>query len=329
MAHSEHPSIEELRTLLLLAETGSVSEAAERLGVKQPVASVRLKAFRHGEPLVRTRGNQVEITDKGQAVLPAIRELLRRYDHVKQFLAGKRETPNVLRVATGSSASQYYLPRALALLRQRLPDWEIETQVSRGERRIQAVAEGAVDLAIVSHDPLQIEMAVRDACGDRLRLEVSQLARQPLCVIARKDSPEAAELQAVLLDQRVPLKMLCRWRLVGLDRQSGVRRQIEQKFATSKQRPQFGGEVGGWLAVKEYARQGLGVGLVPLAMLSREDANDFVMRLLSSDICIEHSLIHRPQTDVNKAGLETMQAALHEAAAQHQAELDRKWNGRI
>ena len=77
MAHSEHPSIEELRTLVLLAETGSVSEAAERLGVKQPVASVRLKAFRQGEPLVRTRGNQVEITVQGQAVLPAIRELLR------------------------------------------------------------------------------------------------------------------------------------------------------------------------------------------------------------------------------------------------------------
>jgi DNA-binding transcriptional LysR family regulator len=329
VAHSEHPSIEELRALVLFADTGSVSEAAERLGVKQPVASVRLKVFRKGEPLLRTRGNQVEITDKGQAALPAIRELLRRYDHLKQYLAGKREAPNVLRVATGSSGSQYYLPRALAIMRKRQPDWEIETQVARGERRILAVAEGAVDLAIVSHDALQIEMTLHSRYGNRLRLEVSQLARQPLCVIGRKDSLEAGQLQVVLRGQQVPLKMLCRWRLVGLDRQSGVRRQIEQKFATSKQRPQFGGEVGGWLAVKEYARQGLGVGLVPLALMSREDATDFVIRLLSSEVFIQYSLIHRSQPDAGNAGLDALQAALHESAAQHQAELDRRWSGKV
>jgi DNA-binding transcriptional LysR family regulator len=66
---------------------------------------------------------------------------VRRYDHVKQYLGGRREVPCVLRIATGASASQYYLPRALAILRQRLPDWEIETHVSRGEQRILAVAE--------------------------------------------------------------------------------------------------------------------------------------------------------------------------------------------
>jgi DNA-binding transcriptional LysR family regulator len=328
MAHSEHPSIEELRTLVLLAETGSVSEAAARLGIKQPVASGRLKVFREGDPLLQTRGNQVDLTDKGHAALPAIRDIVLRFDHLKQFLANRRERPQVLRVATGSSASQYYLPRALASMRQQLPNWEIETRVARGEQRILAVADGTVELAIVSHDPLQIELALHAAHGNGVRLAVSQLARQQLCVIARKHSVEADQLHDVLQGQYVPLKMLCRWRLVGLDRHSGVRHQIERKFATSNERPRFGGEVGGWLAIKEYARQGLGVGLMPLAMLTREDANDFVLRQLSPEIFIEYSLIRSP-SEITNEGVDALQAALLQAACEHQLELDRLWSGRL
>lgn len=327
MAHSEHPSIEALRALVLLADTGSVSEAAERLGVKQPVVSNRLKFFRSGEPLLRTRGNQVEFTEKGQAALPAIRELVRRYDHLKQYLAGKREAPNLLRIATGSSASQFYLARAIALLRERLPDWKIETQVARGENRILGVADGTYDLAVVSHDRLQIETLLHAAHGTEHTVAIGELGRQPLCVIARTSTEEAESLRPVLAGHQVPLEMLCRWRIVGLDRQSGVRRQIEQRFATSDDRPQFGSEAGGWLAVKEYVRQGLGVGLVPLALLSREDSERFVIRRLASDIFIGYRLIHRQGSD--NLGLTEMKNTLHQAAEEHQTELDRTWSGLI
>lgn len=327
MPNSEHPSIEELRALVLLAEKGSVGAAADELGIKQPVASNRLKVFRTGEPLLRTRGNRVDFTEKGQSALPAIRDLLRRYDHIKQYLAGERRAPHLLRVGTGSSVSQYYLARAIGLLRERLADWEIETQVARGENRILGVADGTYDLAIVSHDRLQIETLLYAAHGTQQATTISELGRQPLCVLAPVNTPEAAELRSVLAGQQVPLEKLCHWRIVGLDPQSGVRRQIERQFAARDQGPIFGSEAGGWPAVKEHVRQGLGVGLVPLALLFREDREQFVIRRLSSDVFLGYWLVYRPSSDNH--GLTELVNALHIAADEHQEEVDRTWSGLI
>ena len=70
---------------------------------------------------------------------------------MQQFMAGRSREPNVLRVGIGSSASQFYLARALAGLQQRLPDWDVHTRVLRGQDRIAGVVDGTLDLAIVSH----------------------------------------------------------------------------------------------------------------------------------------------------------------------------------
>jgi DNA-binding transcriptional LysR family regulator len=118
--------------------------------------------------------------------------------------------------------------------------------------------------------------------------------------------------------------MLCRLKLVGLDRQSGVRRQIEQKFSASSTRPRFSGDAGGWLAIKEYARQGLGAGIFPAALLSQEDISEFVVRTLSNDIAIRYVIVCRgdQETDGSRALLE----ALQKAAQLHQEELRRRWS---
>lgn len=327
MGRSEQPTIEELRAILMVDEKGSLTAAAKALGIDQPVVSNRLRVFRTREPLVRTRRNRVEFTDKGRAALPAIRDLVRRYDHVRQFLAGQHVKPMVLRIASGASASQYFLPRAIAQVRQRISDWHIQTRVVRGEKRILGVVDGTFDLILVTHNRDQVNVAVRSCRGSPSTLVIDSLARHFLCVVAQKRSPEAEQLQSVLAGQRVPLRMLVRWDLVGLDSSSGVRRQLEQKFATKVNGLRFVGEAGGWSAVKEYARQGLGVGLVPLATLSREDLTDLAVRRLSDDIFIEYLLVHR--TAIDDAGLEMMLSALRDAARQHEQELERYWSGRL
>jgi DNA-binding transcriptional LysR family regulator len=327
MGRSERPSIEQLRAILMVDETGSLTAAAKELGVDQSVVSNRLRVFRGRQPLVRTRRNRVEFTDKGRCALPAIRDLIRRYDRLKQFLADTHASPLVLRVASGTLASQCFLPRAIARFRRELPDWDVQTRVLRGAKRIAGVVDGSCDLAIVTHNRDQVGLAVRSCRGSPAAIETSSLARQHFCVIARKKSPEAEQLRSVLAGQEIPLRMLLRWTLVGLDTNSGVRRQLEQKFATEKSGLRFFGEAGGWLAVKEYARQGLGVGLVPLATLSREDPSDLVVRRLSGEVFIEYLLIHRKAAD--DTGVEKMKSALRDAAREHEEELDRYWGGQL
>jgi DNA-binding transcriptional LysR family regulator len=327
---SELPSIEQLRTFLFVADTGIQTEAGKLLGVKQPDVSRRLKQLNklcQQDPVTYSDGNRVRLTTRGREILPAIRSFVLRYDDLKSSLLGKRPATQILRVASGSSASQFYLARAIALFRQQTPDWTVETRATRGESRVTSVVDGSMDLAIVSHDRLQVEMAVRAAGFAESAVCIEEFARQGLCVIAAKESSEAAELKRFLKGQQVPVRMLCRWSLIGLDQRSGVRRQIEQMFATSRERPRFTSEAGGWLAVKQYVTEGLGVGLLPLALLTPDDLGDLIVSGLSSDITIRYSLVYRQ--DADPAGLQPLKMCLKKAATDHETALRKKWAGKI
>jgi len=323
MALRETPAIEDLRLLVSVVESGSETGAAKLFGVKQPSVARRLKVFKGKQPLLTSDG-AIQLTAKGQKLLPSIRELLRQYDQLKGCIAAKQETPQILSIATGASASQYYLPAAIAKMRKLAPDLEIEVHATRGSERITGVVNGDFDLAIVSHDRLQIKMAQTEKRGARPELVVKDLARQPLCVIAAKASAEAEQLSVILAGQEVPLEMLIRLPLIGLDRSSGIRRQLERAFANRSDRLRFGMNAAGWLAVKEYAKHVLGVGILPLGLLSREDIEDLVIRRLPSELCIRHYLVHRK--DATNPYLSDMKTSLAEAAKVHEEELLRRWN---
>lgn len=326
MALRETPAIEDLRLLVAIVESGSETGAAKLFGVKQPSVARRLRVFKGKQPLLTSDG-AIQLTAKGQKLLPSIRELLRQYDQLKGCIAAKQETPQILSIATGASVSQYYLPAAIAKMRELAPDLEIEVHATRGSQRITGIANGDFDLAIVSHDRLQIKMAQTDKRGARPELVVEDLATQSLCVLAAKSSSGAERLSGILAGQEVPLDMLSRLPLIGPDRSSGIRRQIERAFASRSEQLRFGVNAAGWLAVKEYAKHGLGVGILPLGLLSREDIDEFVIRRLPAELCIRHYLIHRE--DATNPYLDGMKTSLSESAKQHQETVQRLCQGLV
>jgi hypothetical protein len=210
-------------------------------------------------------------------------------------------------------------------LRRRLPGWEILTRVQRGKDRIAGVVEGALDVALVTHSRLQIENLARWACDSRTGLQIDDLAGLPLCVFARRDTPEGGQLQSVLAGQVVPVKLLAGLPLAGLDRESGLRLQLEAWLHGQGQGLAFTMEAGGWLGVKEFVRQGLCAGLIPLALLSPEEAQQFVVRRLPKEFMVTYRIIARPDADAEL--LAPVRDALHQAAGEFQEEVERRWSG--
>jgi DNA-binding transcriptional LysR family regulator len=325
MAHSETPSIEDLRTLLAVADAGSETAATKVLGVTQPVVHRRLRGFRKPPALLRTQKGAVELTEAGQAALPAIRRFLRQYDHLRQRLAARRQRGALLTFGVGASVSQFYLARAIAAVQQRLPDWELQARVLRGKDRIAGVVDGALDAAIVSHDPFQITAIARWACQSRAELQIQELARLTLCVIAHRDAPEAKAVEAVLMGQSFPAAKLADLRLAGLDRESGLRRQVVGGLDAAGRSPAFVVEAGGWAGVKEFVRLKLCAGLMPLALLRPDEMREFVVRRLPVELDVVHRVVRRD--DAENDALAEVTAALREAAAVFQDEVDRRWHG--
>ena len=174
------------------------------------------------------------------------------------------------------------------------------------------MADGTFDLAIVSHDAAQIRAILAAARVELAALRLEPLADHALCLVAGKDTPFGRELCHVLEGQTVPLSMLPVFPLVGLDLQSGIRRQLEAQLRGKSPDLTFRFEAGGWEAAKEYARHGLGVAVLPLPLLARDDRREFIIRHLVPETRIQDLLIGRSA----QPGLayEAMRIALKEAA---------------
>lgn len=288
------PSIEALRALLVLAEAGSVTETARRLGLSQPVISNKLQVFKKnrasGPLLVRSDG-RLELTDEARAVLPAIRELVARYDRLLSYMKQDATSPQVLRIGSGMFAAEHYLPIVMQELSSILEDCQIETHVCRGRDRILGTARGALDVSIVTHDSWQVKKLLREERLPDSLLEVRKLGRHPMCVLAAIDSAAGRDLHALDKTSRVPTSKLEQWELIGPDRDSGFRRRIESRVKGAKL--YFVSEGGGWVAAKEYARRAIGVALVPLATIAGADEVDLVIRRLRSQFDVTDYLLTR------------------------------------
>jgi DNA-binding transcriptional LysR family regulator len=319
------PTLECLQTLLLFAEKKEAAAVAAELHVDPAVVCRRLKELRTRYGLLEKRGPGQALTRRGEEAVPAVRALLRQHEHLAEWLAGRQPRPQVLVVATGSLTSQLYLPRALALFAEQQPGWQVQVQVRRGRERILGTADGTFDLAVVSHDPGQVAAVLVATFGEDARLEVEELGRECLCLIARKGTAAGERLARVLESQAVPPGRLADFDLIGLDAQSGIRRQLERGAVGAGRPLRFCQEAGGWAAARECAREGLGVAVVPLALLTRDDRKDLVIRLLPDDVGVRDFLICRPGAAC--PGHAALRQALRRAVEARRQALQDRWHG--
>lgn len=297
-AHAEQrsPSIEALRAIMTLAECDGISETARRLNVSQPVITKKLQVFKNpqacGAVLLRSNKGRVHLTDAAKAAIPTIREVVSRYDHLMEFLRGDKVAPKALRVGTGSFHAEYFLPQAIARLRSTHVECQIETHVCRGRDRVLGVASGVLDLAVVTLDREQIKQVLRVERRDEDVLRIVQLGQHRVGLLASPDSDCGRELKELPESRSVPISNLTQWELVGPDRQSGIRRQLESKANGPLY---FVVEGGGWEAAKQYARLGLGVAIVPMATIKPGDEQQFICRRLSNQYVINDVIVVRDE----------------------------------
>jgi DNA-binding transcriptional LysR family regulator len=323
------PPLDSLTALLAFVQTGGVAAAAESLDLPQPTISRRLQIFQRrdaaGEAILVRQGRNLRLSEKGQAALPAIRELVAHYAQLESFLKGARSAVEVVRIGTGQFGARHYLPRALAELRRKQIVYEVRAEVVRGQERILGVVDGRLDLALVTHDPRQIQMIVSGSKNRRAKLQIEALATHTFCVMARVGAPLASELRALPVNRPAPLALLSGSEFVGLDRQSGIRLQLEAEFQKAGLPLKFVADAttGGWSAAKEYARHGLGAAIVPLPELALDDSDAFVIRRLPERFAVSDHLLRRPPLPDSPDS--AVVAALRTAARQTLQEVRERW----
>ncbi|MBM9509382.1 LysR family transcriptional regulator [Actinacidiphila acididurans] len=216
------PDPTSLTLLTLVAETGSLGRAAERMGISQPAASKRLGQLERllGLRLVDrdTRGSA--LTVEGKAVCQWAGKVLDELDALlagAAALRGERETD--LRLASSMTLAEHFVPRWIGALRQTSPDVLVSLKVTNSEQVAALVTAGEIGLGFVEAPTVPPGLGSCQVASDRLAVVVA-----PGHPWARRDEP-------------VDLAELARTRLIVREPGSGTRETIERLLAGAGVKP--------------------------------------------------------------------------------------------
>ncbi|WP_244158325.1 LysR family transcriptional regulator [Salinicola socius] len=140
--------LELLQTFMRIVETGSLSAAAQRVGVSQPTVSRRLKALESllGLRLVQRSTHRLSLTDDGERCFRHAQGVCERWASMAQDLQGLTETPRGrLRVLVPHAFGQDQLLELLEFYLRECPEVSVEWLLH--DRYPDFIAEG-IDCAI-------------------------------------------------------------------------------------------------------------------------------------------------------------------------------------
>lgn len=238
-------SIHKLEVFCLVAELSSISRAAERLGIAQPVVSGHVKAMsqKFGTPLTARQGRRVALTDAGKRVHVWAREVVSRTMELEREMSeSQRGVIGKANVGASMTLGSYVLPALIADFHDQYPKGEISVRVTTPKLVTDAVHSGDCDFAFSILDPRH------ETAG----LEIEPVATEQLILVGSQDFS--------LKDDMLSLKAFAD--LPFISAQSGTpRREIEDHLLRQLgvQRTRIEMEFGHAESIKQAVRAGAGV----------------------------------------------------------------------
>ena len=158
--------ITDLETFLAVTELDSFSRAAEQMHVTQPAISKRINALENemGTRLFDRIGRKITLTEAGQPLANRGKSILLELADIKTSINNLDSViSGPLHIATSHHIGLHRLPTALRHLNQNHPNIELDLKFMDSEQACSAVAQGAIELAIVTLP----EQANKDLVIDR------------------------------------------------------------------------------------------------------------------------------------------------------------------
>lgn len=200
-----------LKTLLSVADTGAITEAADRIGVSQPALTRRiqqLEAYLGAKLLVRGRKG-TELTEIGQVVVDEARQLVLRYEQLRERVAAYQSLEQgTVRIGGGATAVSFVLPPAIAGFQADYPGVRFELKEAGSTEVAADVAGGSLELGLVT-----LPVQSRD-------LDIHPLTDDRIVLVARQDHPLLGRRQVELSD-------LAGMAFVGFEAGSAIRQIID------------------------------------------------------------------------------------------------------
>ena len=242
---------------LAVAETGSLSAAAKRLGQSQPTLGRQVRAMEEelGVSLFTRQPRGLVLTEAGAALLEPAQAMQESANRLAIAAAGQEHAPTgTVRLTASQVVSHHVLPPILARIRQAEPAIQIELAPTDASQNLLF---READLALRMYRPDQLDMIARHV-GD---LPLGMYAARSY--LERHGTPQTLEQ---VFDRDV----------VGYDRDDRIIRGLRH-YQIEVARTDFAVRCDDQVVHWELVRAGCGIGFAPVIL---GDADPGVTRLL-------------------------------------------------
>jgi LysR family transcriptional regulator for metE and metH len=242
-----HLDVRHLKLVAEIADSGSMTRAADRLHLTQSALSHQLRDI---ESRFRTEfflrlGKRMVLTPAGQRLLQSARrvldELTRAEDDIRGLAGGSR---GVIRVCTQCNTGYHWLPPLLGAFARRHPRIGVSVVADATDRPVDALLAGRIDLAILTGPVRDRRLRVRPLFADEMVAIVA-----PSHALAKRSwlSPRDLAAEHLLLYASAPDDSFVLRRVLG---PAGLAPSRVSFIMLTE-------------AMIEMARAGLGVGVLP------------------------------------------------------------------
>lgn len=174
-----------------VAQAGSITDAAEQLGVTQSALSRRIQQFEEqlGAQLLSRSRKGIELTDIGRLVLAEGQRMLTTFANLKEEIALHQGLEGgTVRIGGGATAVSFVLPPAIATFQQAHPKILFHLKEAGSSEIADDVVNGRLELGIVTL-PLQSR-----------ELEVQSVTNDDIVLVAHRDHPLASRRSVAAAD---------------------------------------------------------------------------------------------------------------------------------
>ncbi|WP_175906776.1 MULTISPECIES: LysR substrate-binding domain-containing protein [Burkholderia] len=233
-----------LKSFVLVADTGSMAQAARRLDLTPAAVALQMRVLERelGVALLARAGRSVRPTEAGYRVLERARGLVREFDDLKSVAADDAQLSGELRLGAINTALHSILPDVLAQFATRHPRLKVLIQSGTSAELYESVRRGDHDAAVCLHPSFALPKSM---VWELLRIE-------PLVVLAPQD-----------LAARDAHDLLRHEPLIRYDRSLGGGKQADRYLRDHGIDPHERFEINSLLAIAMMVERGLGVSLVP------------------------------------------------------------------
>lgn len=158
-----------LRTFLAVAQSLNFTQAAARLGLRQPTVSQQIRKLEDtvGRPLFIRDTRRVTLTADGEALAGFARTILAAHEQAAGYFTGSGLAGR-LRLGVTDDIALTQVPRILRDFRQLYPRIDLELTVSQSSTLQRRIASGHLDLAFVKQPAGPLDRRSRLVRRDRL-----------------------------------------------------------------------------------------------------------------------------------------------------------------